>query len=416
MANIEWDNIVGEITLEKGGHVGDLLRLALIHLQAARDENQLSEGQVGEVYAGTINAAIAQGIQYEMTKDANLAMAQKAEAEAKVAVKDALVSEDDEYLQNRLNIVQAESDVAVAQAKKAETDSFIADELLIAEKEKNGYVGYDYVYKLKYYDYANNKHNLDPTYTLDEDGNKVYGDQITSYTEHVVLYCYKDGIGFWKEVQSESTSFVSTVINHYSYIDADNVIVNTKVDVRDNTQLVGDTYIILDSTGHNIVVQRNADSDEIPYSAVSGPLSSATDALRWKNGTVGDPISYQEWNDTYTDYINNSSDSKYSGIVSFTHAEVFADANNKNNFVTNVATEIGWDGLGDNPEGKPMTAHTFTYAVTTDELEIFEATRKIDGTGTDRLDSIVKLQKLEIQSGTAREEKKVSLSRLPSGR
>ena len=63
---IEFKNIVGESTLENGGYAGQLIALVMVHLNKAREEGQLTDGQVGEVTAATLNASIAQAIQFEM--------------------------------------------------------------------------------------------------------------------------------------------------------------------------------------------------------------------------------------------------------------------------------------------------------------------------------------------------------------
>ena len=66
MVAIDWTKVVGSKTVEDGGYVGDLLKLALAHLTEVRDENQLTEEQVGEVYAATISTAINAAINYEL--------------------------------------------------------------------------------------------------------------------------------------------------------------------------------------------------------------------------------------------------------------------------------------------------------------------------------------------------------------
>ncbi len=69
MSNIEWSSIVGQKTLEDGGYAGDLLALAMVHLARARDNSQLTDELVGEVYAGTINAAFQNGIGFAMQEE-----------------------------------------------------------------------------------------------------------------------------------------------------------------------------------------------------------------------------------------------------------------------------------------------------------------------------------------------------------
>jgi hypothetical protein len=63
---IDWTKIVGAKTTDDGGYAGDLMELALAHLSGARDRNQLTDDQVGEVYASVINTAINAAIGYEL--------------------------------------------------------------------------------------------------------------------------------------------------------------------------------------------------------------------------------------------------------------------------------------------------------------------------------------------------------------
>ena len=67
---VNFDNVVGLGTLEDGGYAGRLLGLALAHLEASRDNSQLSDENVGEVYAATINGAMNQAVQFELNKEA----------------------------------------------------------------------------------------------------------------------------------------------------------------------------------------------------------------------------------------------------------------------------------------------------------------------------------------------------------
>ena len=66
---VSWSNVVGAKTLVDGGYAGDLLELTLVHLQEARDNNQLTEALVGEVYASTIATALNAAINFELQKE-----------------------------------------------------------------------------------------------------------------------------------------------------------------------------------------------------------------------------------------------------------------------------------------------------------------------------------------------------------
>lgn len=74
---VDWTNVVGQKTLADGGRAGDLLQLVLIHLQHVRDENQITDGLLGEIYASTIASAINSAINFELqsyTADAQEAL------------------------------------------------------------------------------------------------------------------------------------------------------------------------------------------------------------------------------------------------------------------------------------------------------------------------------------------------------
>lgn len=66
MNAIDWSKIVGNKTVNDGGYAGDLLTLSLAHLQLVRDENQLTESQVGEIYASAVSTSIREAINFEL--------------------------------------------------------------------------------------------------------------------------------------------------------------------------------------------------------------------------------------------------------------------------------------------------------------------------------------------------------------
>ena len=61
-----WDNIVGEKTLDSGGYVGDLLTLVRIHLEDAKDRGELREEDAGNAYAQAIIASMKDAIDFEL--------------------------------------------------------------------------------------------------------------------------------------------------------------------------------------------------------------------------------------------------------------------------------------------------------------------------------------------------------------
>jgi len=65
---INWNDIVGSKTLEDGGYVGDFMAVARAHLNEAKDNGEITQGEVGEVYSAMIPSAFQQGLQFAMTR------------------------------------------------------------------------------------------------------------------------------------------------------------------------------------------------------------------------------------------------------------------------------------------------------------------------------------------------------------
>lgn len=63
---LDWANVVGTATLEDGGKAGDLLKLTLAHLDDAKLSTNLTQEEVGAVYAGAIQGAISGAINFEV--------------------------------------------------------------------------------------------------------------------------------------------------------------------------------------------------------------------------------------------------------------------------------------------------------------------------------------------------------------
>ena len=66
---LNWDEIVGEQTIENGGYVGDLLKVARAHIDASVAANRLTQSQAGQVYATMVDSAIKTGVQYAVEKE-----------------------------------------------------------------------------------------------------------------------------------------------------------------------------------------------------------------------------------------------------------------------------------------------------------------------------------------------------------
>jgi len=403
---------ITDLTLEGEGSFDKLMRAMRLHINDAVYNNEITQSEAGAIYTGVIPTIIQESVRFEMQKNQVWYQSEVERIKYDMAVADRdnklleydvnkQVVEDPSYVVGRIRIAKAEADIAEASADKARTESEIVSEQLIAEKEKNGIVGYRYIYKYKYYDYENIKHNINPTFT---DGEQ--DPMPETYSEIVVFAVYKNGENVWVETDTERIKEYSIEVPYYSYKDGDDNKVETNVKVYQQPVVSGQCYIITDATKGTTLV--NIENDE-PIIATNQYVASSVQELTEGNTTNGD------WDDEYNNWIDNPDAAEYVDVVSIEKLIVYIDYNNINKYVDNVLSETGWDGTGDNVNNKPNTSHTMTYPISVDETEVYSSTRVLDGEGGDNyMDSIVTLQKKEIAAGIEREDAKVSLSKLPS--
>jgi len=124
----DWDNVVGKCTLEDGGYVGDLLSIARLHLADAKKLGQLTNQEVGQVYAAVIPAAFKDGIGYiKVASDIEIANETVAKTQAEI---DLLVAKTaNEY-----------SDVALdaVTIKRIEAETTLSNQKIIGRLQNGG--------------------------------------------------------------------------------------------------------------------------------------------------------------------------------------------------------------------------------------------------------------------------------------
>ena len=64
-----WEDIVGDSTLDNGGYVGDLMKVARAHIDESVRLNRLKQDDAGQVYASMIENAIQTGVKYSVDKE-----------------------------------------------------------------------------------------------------------------------------------------------------------------------------------------------------------------------------------------------------------------------------------------------------------------------------------------------------------
>ena len=81
MAIIDWNTVVGDSTVDNGGYIGDLLKLARAHVDEAIRNNELTQEAAGQIYTAMIPAAFENGITFAMQDSMTEAQIAKIEAD-----------------------------------------------------------------------------------------------------------------------------------------------------------------------------------------------------------------------------------------------------------------------------------------------------------------------------------------------
>ncbi len=66
--SVDWSAIVGNKTLEDGGHFGDLMELGRLHIEDSKYKGELTEQDAGQVYGALMTTAITQSINFELVR------------------------------------------------------------------------------------------------------------------------------------------------------------------------------------------------------------------------------------------------------------------------------------------------------------------------------------------------------------
>lgn len=92
-ADIVWEDVVGSGTVEDGGHVGDLLKIARAHVDEAVRQNRLTQKDAGQVYTAMIPAALQSALKFVMDEKLLESQIDKSTADAESAKTKALTEE-----------------------------------------------------------------------------------------------------------------------------------------------------------------------------------------------------------------------------------------------------------------------------------------------------------------------------------
>jgi len=93
--DITWESVVGTATIDDGGYVGDLLKLARAHVDEAIVNNELTREAAGEIYTAMIPAAFQNGIGFAMQEAITEEKVNLTEAQTALAIRQAKGFDDD---------------------------------------------------------------------------------------------------------------------------------------------------------------------------------------------------------------------------------------------------------------------------------------------------------------------------------
>ena len=370
MAVLNFDDVVGLSTVEDGGYAGKLLALSLAHLDKARDDNTLTDSQVGEVYASVISSSIQEALAYAM-----------------------------QVKKEEINI-----EILQIQKETAAVEKLITDEKYITIQEQNGKISYKYIYKYYYIDYANVLHLINPNKT-DVNGKIIQGyvDENGNDSNSVITYevfdQYKDGDGSWIEVNTVNEyKTIGITIKYYSIILSDGSRVDTNVSAYKYNKLANkECYVFSNNIGEYICV--TVDGNEL---GSSDNLSTDMEALKTINGI---PRTATEWL-----YLYNNGDAV---ILNAYKRVLFTNSYNVYNRIGLTVSRSGWDGIGTAPEyGMLNSKKEMEYTVNIDKSNVYSKT--ISDEVNDGDDSMVQLEKKKLLNDIVLANKQLGLSKIPS--
>ncbi len=163
MTDIKWANLVGEHqTVDDGGYVSNLMKVASSHIDSAVKDNRLTKAQAGEIYTTMIPAAFNTGLQFLLQEqtveaqvdkariDVEISQANKILLERQIAkieqeIELAKVDADDRHKQSSTQVIGLERDIAskeqavrLADASDVRAEAQHTEQLLTASKQREG--------------------------------------------------------------------------------------------------------------------------------------------------------------------------------------------------------------------------------------------------------------------------------------
>ena len=178
----DWDNVVGDRTLEDGGYIGDILNLTRSHIEEAKYKGELTEEDAGKAYSTAIIQSVSEAIKFEI---------QEGKSKLEMCFLQAQIDKLRNDMLNDDCLAQAECALKAAQTLKVQEETLLVTEKIKSEVKNNETDGMidqqiaEMIAKVEIartqaaLDKANSIAEIDKVmgynYTLDGDGNIVIG-------------------------------------------------------------------------------------------------------------------------------------------------------------------------------------------------------------------------------------------------
>lgn len=156
--DINWDNIIGEKTLQHGGYIGDLMQITRAHVADSLEKGEVTQQEVGAIYGAMINNAFKEAINYELTEaireqeilsaqaKIDLTLVQTELEQEKVVLMGVQIEVEREKIdlmkaqvkieEAKIELQYFEQELIEEKIKTMINDRRIADEMLLLEQEK----------------------------------------------------------------------------------------------------------------------------------------------------------------------------------------------------------------------------------------------------------------------------------------
>ena len=134
----DWDNVIGDASLEDGGYIGDILDLTRAHIDDAKTNGELTEADAGKAYSTAIIEAVKEAVRFEV---------QEGKTKLEMCLLQAQADKIRADIINDECLAQAECALKAAQTLKVEEETDLVSEKIKSEIKHNEDGSVNYIIK-----------------------------------------------------------------------------------------------------------------------------------------------------------------------------------------------------------------------------------------------------------------------------